>query len=173
MSKASSETQYFDADEFKFNVLLGEGRTKVYLDKYKSQSVALKVADISKHRNLLSELLNEISIYDQLLELQGSRIPTLVCHGYIEDILYGVCISPCGIIPGRLDDRQRITLLETLDFIHHLGILHNDLKRENLLVDEFGSPFIIDFGFATNNCVEEQQLEEREHFIAVLNSFAV
>jgi hypothetical protein len=170
---SSSESQHFNVDDFKFSTVLGEGRTKVYLDEFKSQSVALKVADVAKHHALLPELLNEVSIYEKLYALQGTRIPKFVCHGFIEGILYAVCVSPCGNIPVRLDDKQKSTLLNTLELIHHTGILHNDLKKENLLVDEYGNPFIIDFGFATLSLSEEEQKKERKYFLDVLDSFAI
>jgi predicted Ser/Thr protein kinase len=168
-----SETQYFNVDDFKFSTVLGEGRTKVYLDEFKSQSIALKVADVAKHHALLPELLNEVSIYEKLSALQGTRIPKFVCHGFIEGILYAVCVSPCGNIPVRLDDKQKSTLLNTLELIHQTGILHNDLKKENLLVDEYGNPFIIDFGYATLCLSEEEHKKEWKYFSDMLDSFTI
>ena len=41
--------QDFDVDDFKFDTVVGEGRSKVYLDYYESSRIALKVADIAKH----------------------------------------------------------------------------------------------------------------------------
>jgi hypothetical protein len=43
----------FDVDDFKLKTVLGEGRSKVYLDHYKSQPIALKTADIAKNREML------------------------------------------------------------------------------------------------------------------------
>ena len=70
----NEQPQDFDVDDFKFDTVLGEGRSKVYLDYYGSSRIALKVADIAKHGEMLAELLNEVSVYEQLSGLQGNGI---------------------------------------------------------------------------------------------------
>jgi predicted Ser/Thr protein kinase len=152
----------FDVDDFKLNTVLGEGRSKVYLDHYESQPIALKTADIAKHPEMLPELQNEVSVYEELSELQGKAIPRLVCHGYVEAVLYCVGLSVCGTVPKKLTEQQKQRLLDILESIHQIGILHNDIREENILVDESGNPFIIDFGFATRSSLVADQLEERD-----------
>ncbi|WVQ64808.1 uncharacterized protein L199_002977 [Kwoniella botswanensis] len=39
-------------------------------------------------------------------------------------------------------------LLQTIDILHQLNISHEDLKRSNVLVDEYGLPAVVDFGFS-------------------------
>jgi predicted Ser/Thr protein kinase len=163
------QSQHFDASDFKFNSLLGEGRCKVYLDCYDSNRIALKVADIAKHGDMLSELLNEVSIYEQLSGLQGHGIPRLVCHGFVEEVLYCVGVSVCGMVANEFTEVQKRKLLETLKSIHEAGILHNDIKKENILIDESGNPFIIDFGFSTRNGSPFDQMEERNLLISLFN----
>lgn len=167
----NQESQDFDADDFRFDKLLGEGRCKVYLDKYESNPIALKVADIAKNREMLPELLNEILIYGHLATLQGNGIPRILCHGYIESVLYCVGVSVCGSVPLTLNDRQKHMLIDTLENIHRLGILHNDIKRENILVDPNGNPYIIDFGFATINTALDAQSEEKAQLQACIEAF--
>jgi hypothetical protein len=73
--RLNQEAEEFDVDEFRFDTILGEGRCKVYLDNYNSQSIALKTADIVKNQEALSELRNEVAVYEHLSELQGNGIP--------------------------------------------------------------------------------------------------
>ncbi|OAJ32792.1 hypothetical protein BDEG_28672 [Batrachochytrium dendrobatidis JEL423] len=150
----NEQPQDFDVDDFKFDTVLGEGRSKVYLDYYGSSRIALKVADIAKHGEMLPELLNEVSVYEQLSGLQGNGIPRFVCHGFVEDVLY------C----------QKQKLLETLESIHEAGILHNDIKKENILIDESGNPYIIDFGFSTRNCSPAARMEETNLLLSLVES---
>ena len=164
------EPQEFDANDFQLNSVLGEARSKVYLEQYENDLVALKVSDVSRHSAMLPELLNEVSIYNNLVDLQGKGIPKLLCHGYIEKVLYCIGLSPCGSVPTTFTDRQKQALLETLENIHQRGILHNDIKKENILIDELGNPFIIDFGFATRDASEDAHLEEKNHLLYLIES---
>jgi len=162
------QAQDFDVDDFKLDTVLGEGRSTVYLDYYGSSRIALKVADIAKHREMLPELLNEVSVYEQLSVLQGNGIPRFVCHGFVEEVLYCVGVSICGTVANGFTEQQKQKLLETLKSIHEAGILHNDIRKENILIDEYGNPHIIDFGFSTRNCSPVAQMEERNRLLSLV-----
>ncbi|KAK5668170.1 hypothetical protein QVD99_005208 [Batrachochytrium dendrobatidis] len=166
----NEQPQDFDVDDFKFDTVLGEGRSKVYLDYYGSSRIALKVADIAKHGEMLPELLNEVSVYEQLSGLQGNGIPRFVCHGFVEDVLYCVGVSICGTVANGFTEQQKQKLLETLESIHEAGILHNDIKKENILIDESGNPYIIDFGFSTRNCSPAARMEETNLLLSLVEN---
>ena len=108
-----------------------------------------------------------MSIYQQLSDLQGNGIPTLFCHGFIECVLYCVGVSLCGTVAQEFTKEQQKKLLDTLDRIHESDILHNDIKKENVLIDELGNPSIIDFGFSTRDCSRAAQEEERNLLIGL------
>ena len=166
----NEQPQDFDANDFKFDTVLGEGRSKVYLDYYGSSRIALKVADIAKHGEMLPELLNEVSVYEQLSGLQGNGIPRFFCHGFVEEVLYCVGVSICGVVANGFTEQQKQKLLETLESIHEAGILHNDIKKENILIDESGNPYIIDFGFSTRSCSRVAQMEEMNLLLSLVES---
>jgi predicted Ser/Thr protein kinase len=168
--QSNEPAQDFNVDDFKFNTVLGEGRSKVYLDYYESNQIALKVADIAKHQEMLAELLNEVSVYKQLSGLQGNGIPRFVCHGFVEGVLYCVGVSVCGSVANGFTEQQKQKLLETLKSIHEVGILHNDIKKENILIDISGNPYIIDFGFASRNCSPVAQMEEMNILLSLIES---
>jgi serine/threonine protein kinase len=52
----------------------------------------------------------------------------------------------------ELGTRQRLELLvkvcDAVQYAHHKGVIHRDLKPDNILVDDFGEPKILDFGVA-------------------------
>ncbi|MHC4103271.1 MAG: serine/threonine-protein kinase, partial [Planctomycetota bacterium] len=51
-----------------------------------------------------------------------------------------------------LNTHQRLELFakicDAVQFAHHKGVIHRDLKPDNILVDDFGEPKILDFGVA-------------------------
>jgi serine/threonine protein kinase len=130
----------------------------VYYDA--KNQLALKGIDLWKQHDMLAELQHEVQIYQMLSDLQGKSIPRLVSYGYWEGGLYCIGFSLCGSVPKALSESQKQSVLSSLEAIHQRGIIHNDIKKENLLVDENGTVYLIDFGFATlDSCRETQQKE--------------
>jgi len=68
---------------------------------------------------------------------------------YIEgQLLFEVCdkLGGMGETAGRFFMNQ---LLDALTYMHRKGVVHRDLKLENILVDEHMNIKVVDFGFAT------------------------
>ena len=158
----------FALEDFNIKCVLGSGRPKVYYEE--KHQVALKAIDLWKQSDMLAELQNEIEIYRLLSDLQGRCIPKLVLYGYWEGGMYCIGFSLCGTVPKTLSESQKQSVLSIIDAIHDHGVLHNDIKRENILVDEKGRVYLIDFGFATVNSCEDAQLEERNRVLNCIES---
>jgi len=45
--------------------------------------------------------------------------------------------------------RFGVKMLNHLEKLHALGYIYNDLKLDNICMDEKGDPYLIDFGFCT------------------------
>ena len=149
-------------ENFNLCHLLGEGRCKVYEEA--SYNCALKVVDASKNKDLAEEVRKEASIYKKLNTLQGTYIPKLIWEGSFEGILECIALQPIGSSPSLLTTEQQSYLIIALKAIHKKGVLHTDLKKSNIIIDERGKPFIIDFGFA-------ELCESSERFKAELQQF--
>jgi len=150
----------FQVDDFKLKSILGIGRAKVCYEE--NFGIALKFADVMKSPGMLKELRNEVRIYKILSDLQGKCIPQVVLFGHW-DGLYCVGVSFCGKIVGSLNMSQKQKLIDILDCVHRHGVIHGDIRRENILVDALGNPFLIDFRFGTeNNSLEEQKAEMKQ-----------
>ena len=160
----SSSYEYdFALEDFNIKSVLGIGRTKVYYEA--NRNLALKAIDLWKQSDMLGELQHEVEIYRLLSDLQGKFIPKLVLHGYWEGGMYCIGVSLCGTVPEALSESQKQSVLSSIDAIHKLGIIHNDIKKENILVDEKGMVYLIDFGFATLNSCKDAQQDERNQLL--------
>ena len=140
--------QSFSADDLNAGKKIGEGRTgNVYMGD--SDTTALKTLDLSKNRRCIDEIQNEIKIYSLLHPLQGKVIPNFRYCGVVEGILFVLGLDFVGEIPRHLSIHQKEELLRGLSEIHSYGVMHNDIRVENIVVDSTGKPFIIDFALAS------------------------
>jgi serine/threonine protein kinase len=167
---ASSNTpvdqQNFSFTDFKFKKL-GEGRSgKPLLCEFRGDMIALKSVDLSK---ALEEMQKEVEIYKDLADIQGKYIPKLVCYGYYGggmSFVIGVTIVGTTLSERKITKQQRTKALKGLEAIHKHGILHNDIREENILTNDNGDIYLIDFGMASRadtkkkrKLFEEEQLK--------------
>ena len=58
-----------------------------------------------------------------------------------------------------------IQCLEALDYIHSRDILHRDISPDNILLDEFNNPVLIDFGAAREEAVRVSRVLSAQHTV--------
>lgn len=66
-------------------------------------------------------------------------------HG--RDLHEEIVAAEGGISPPRVLELAR-DILGALDYVHGQGVLHRDIKPQNIRIDRFGVPMLIDFGAA-------------------------
>jgi len=144
------------------NVLSGSEKGNqgvVYKALCKGMDVCVKEVKLPTDRSgekAIANFTNEVKLFS---EISHSN----VC------MFYGACLRPGNwrlvteLCVGDLSDliknkKKQITLYEKLligrdvcrgmAWLHHLGVLHLDLKPENLLLDERGTVKVTDFGYS-------------------------
>ena|GEM_PF-1875181 len=66
---------------------------------------------------------------------------------YVEGQNLATLVRERPLPPARAAELVK-TIAEAIRYAHHRGILHRDLKPQNLLIDEQGRPRVTDFGLA-------------------------
>ncbi|CAG8450055.1 3260_t:CDS:2 [Ambispora gerdemannii] len=154
-SSTVPQEQNFSFEIFKFKSILGEGRSgKTLLCEFCGNTIVLKSTDLSKTPpHILEEMQKEVEIYKILADIQGKYISKLMCYGYYSNRMSFVI--GMTLVGTTLNDHKKITewqkikTLEALKAIYEHGILHNDIREENILVNDNGDMYVIDFGMAS------------------------
>ncbi len=94
-----------------------------------------------------------------LSQIRLSCLPRLLDYGEYEGRLYLVAELIDGLTLARhcdahrLDRKARVILLadvaNALHELHNFGVIHRDIKPDNIIIDKQGRPFIVDLGLAS------------------------
>ncbi|HZM22533.1 MAG TPA: transporter substrate-binding domain-containing protein [Anaerolineales bacterium] len=137
------------------------GMAKIYLAYQPSikREVAIKVlaSDLQENASFVNRFAKEVEV---IAHLQHPQIIPVYDFGKQDDELYIVMAYMRGLTlaeridnaPKGLPDKETIRLMdlicEGLDYAHSKGVVHRDLKPNNILMDENNHPYIADFGLA-------------------------
>jgi eukaryotic-like serine/threonine-protein kinase len=147
-----TETPDFSATRYQLEEEIGRGGMGVVYRAWDAQlerRVALKVMDtgyvINQEAKLLAQLehpglapvydagtLPDGRTYYAMRLIQGRRLDEFLCQ------------EPA--LPVRLRLFEKIC--EAVAFAHNRGVIHCDLKPQNVMVGEFGEVFVVDWGVA-------------------------
>jgi len=130
------------------------------------ENVAIKVEPIANHTKLLK---NETKIYQYLSS--GEGIPKVKWFGvdsennYMVLTLLGPSLSDLikkyNSLPLKVVLQIGRQVLERLQFIHNMGLIHRDVKPDNFLIGDNNVIFIIDFGLCKKYKIYENHFENK------------
>ncbi|PKI85144.1 kinase that interacts with cdc31p [Malassezia vespertilionis] len=122
--------------------------------------VALKVIDLDTPDDDVSEIRREVNLLSQMHHLHSKNIvqywgswltgPTLcIAMDYAEGGSVRTLMKA-----GPVEERHSVVIMRevlvALDYIHHAGIIHRDIKAANILVMRTGQVMLCDFGVAAS-----------------------
>jgi serine/threonine protein kinase len=90
---------------------------------------------------------------------------------FVMEFIHGESLVKYADANG-LNALQRLALLsricDAVEYAHHHGVVHCDLKPDNILVNASGQPKILDFGIAKLQHFGIQPLCDTKHFVGTL-----
>jgi serine/threonine protein kinase len=141
--------------------VIGEGSSSVVIeaiDRRSGKDYAVKVMSVSalEQRNLLPLIERELAIlrrvsHNHIIQFHDSLREGDLLFYVTENCTKGDLLS--WIVDGHLSDKgtkKRLfhELALAVQYLHSSGIAHNDIKPENVLLDDAGHVKLADFGYA-------------------------
>jgi len=71
----------------------------------------------------------------------------------------------------KIEKEQKNKAIKALKIIHSHNILHNDIRKENILVNEKGDIYIIDFGMSIVTDKKKLFRQEESELSCLLNRY--
>jgi len=148
-------------DDIRFEEKIGEGSFgEVYRGFLWGQEIALKKLRIKGTTDNIKEFRKELKImrtlrHPNIVEFLGACVePNRMCiiteylsNGSLEDVL-----ERNAKLSKRIGIKRIVSLAKDiargLNWLHHKGIIHRDLKTANILVDSNGKGKLADFGLS-------------------------
>ncbi|MCA8923882.1 MAG: serine/threonine protein kinase, partial [Planctomycetes bacterium] len=155
-------------DRYELLDLLGQGGMgSVYraLDGATHESVAIKLLHSSSPK-ARERMLREIRALAALNHPGIVRVRDAGTHqgspfvvlDFVEGETLSAQIAREGPLPSYGAAELTRELAEALDHAHRQGVIHRDLKPDNVLVDPTGKPRLTDFGLSTQTSDEQERL---------------
>lgn len=134
---------------------ISEGRVfRLFKARYGTKYVILKTTHIqdAMHSEILrreyeiGKTLSHACIVSTLAFEENTPVGPAIVLEYIEGVTLGEYLSV------SVSDKGHILhdILDGVDYLHHRGILHNDIKPDNILINKLGNARIIDFGLSSS-----------------------
>ena len=166
IQEISQKLQYLD-ETYQNLAPLGNGERKtIFLarNRYTGEIVAKKYVDAAVLP--VYERLKQIQYYhlERIYDYAGDTRRGIVLTEYISGMTLHAYIERNGLVGEKFALDMIRELLETLEKVHRLGIIHRDINPDNIMISNDGVLKLIDFGIA------RQKKWEKSHDTTILGT---
>jgi serine/threonine protein kinase len=136
----------------------GQGVVWSALDQNQNRICAIKFSEVPDTDEAKAEDTKVGQQYERLRKLHHAHILLFQDYGSEDNLRFTIGpYIPGGTLAYKIrvaslsfDDilRYGIEIASALDYLHHQGIIHRDLKTSNILLDMSGHTYLADFGLA-------------------------
>jgi WD40 repeat protein len=138
----------------------GLGRVMIAFDEHLGRRVAVKelLSDVGDSAGAIVRLLTEarvtaqlehpniVPVYELGKRLDGSLYYTMKL---VQGKTLSAVLKECSTLDDRLKLLPRfVDLCHAMAYAHSRGVIHRDIKTENVMVGEFGETVLLDWGVA-------------------------
>ena len=137
---------------------ISEGRTFIlYKARCGTKYVILKttrekdamLCEILRREYEIGKTLSHASVVSTIDFDENTPVGPAIVLEYIDGITLREYLLKCQ--KGRANNVHILhDILDGIDFLHHCGILHNDIKPDNIIINKLGYARIIDFGLSSS-----------------------
>ena len=137
---------------------ISEGRTFIlYKARCGTKYVILKttrekdamLCEILRREYEIGKTLSHASVVSTIDFDENTPVGPAIVLEYIDGITLREYLSKRQ--KGRANNVHILhDILDGIDFLHHCGILHNDIKPDNIIINKLGYARIIDFGLSSS-----------------------
>jgi len=150
-----------------FNNFLGRGLTStVYTATLRGETIAAKIPTnlesqqiLEREAAVLTHIHSHRTSTEYIVPFYGKynfddslALCLELCPQTMQEYIAQQSGSPAPVIGRELWKTWLSTLLSGLEFLHDSGILHNDIKPQNILLTNTLHPYISDFAVSTPLC---------------------
>ena len=124
-----------------------------------SDSLASVMNEITILKNMKHSVIVQMCEYGEQAKVlkPSGRIISDIVYIMMEFVQGGLLFDLCQLMASMGEDVGRffaIQMLDGIEYMHQLRVVHRDLKLENILVDDHLNLKIADFGFASYKSID-------------------